>query len=177
MKKIVLIYGTIAGLIVGGLMLIFWPLMESETINMDNGMLLGYATMILALSVIFLAVKTYRDKHNKGNISFGKGVIIGLLITLVAGILYAFAWEIMFSQMGDEYMQKMMQHYHDSKAGPGSTPEQVEVVKKEIEDFIAMYKNPFIRFGITLMEILPVGIVISLVSAALLKKKDFLPAN
>ncbi len=172
MKKVILIYGTIAGVIVGGLMLIFWPLMESEAINMDNGMLLGYATMILALSLIFFAVKTYRDKHNKGNISFGKAVMIGLLITLVAGVLYAFAWEIMFSQMGEQYMQKMMQHYQDSKVPADATPEQIEAVKLEIEDFIVMYKNPFIRFGITIMEVLPVGLVISLISAALLRKKE-----
>jgi hypothetical protein len=40
-----------------------------------------------------------------------------------------------------------------------------------------MYENPFIRFPMTLMEIAPVGILISLISAGLLRMKGFLPAS
>lgn len=177
MKKVVLIYGLIAGTIVGGMMLITMPLYENGTFNFDNGELTGYTTMVVALSMVFFGVKSYRDNHAGGTITFWGGLKVGLLITLVASIMYAATWEVLYARMGEEFSQKMVQHYMDDLKAGGATDTEIAEAKAKWDSFGEMYKNPLIRFGVTLMEIFPVGLVISLLTAGLLRKKEFLPAT
>lgn len=177
MKRIVLVYGLIAGAIVGAMLLITMPLYKSGTLNFDNGELLGYSTMTIALSLIFFGVKSYRDKNLGGEISFGKAMQVGLLIMVVAAVIYALCWEVSYRQVGDEFTRKMTEHYVEQKKADGATEAELAKIKKDWESFGELYKNPVIRFGFTLLEITPVGVVLSLLSAALLRRKDFLPAH
>ena len=177
MKKLILIYGLIGGAIVSAMMLITMPMYKSGTFNFDNGELTGYTTMVIALSVIFFAVKSYRDKQSNGTITFWKGVQIGMLITLIAGVMYAFTWEYLFADMGNEFMAMMTEaHMTELKAG-GATDADIQKARDEMAVNMEYYKNPLIRFPITIVEILPVGIIISILSAALLRRKEFLPAT
>jgi hypothetical protein len=177
MKKIILTYGLIAGAIVSAMMLISMPLYNKGVINMDYGELIGYTTMVIALSMVFFGIKSFRDNHQNGAITFGKGLQVGLLISVIATLMYAFAWEITYSRMSEEFTQKMSErHIEKIKAG-GATEAEVQAAKKEMASFVEMYKNPFVRFGMTTMEIFPVGLVISLLSAGLLRRKEFLPAT
>lgn len=177
MKRIVLIYGLIAGAIVGAMMLITMPMYQSGNLNMDNGELVGYSTMVIALSLVFFGIKSYRDKHLNGIISFGKAAKVGILITGVASMMYALSWEVTYSQMGEEFMLKMTERHFEKMKAEGATDAELSKAKEEWAGFTEMYKNPIIRFGITIMEIFWVGVVITLVSAGLLRKKEFLPAS
>ena len=171
MKKIVLTYGLIAGAIVGGMMITTMPMFEKGTLNFENGEVVGYTTMVIALSLVFFGVKSYRDNKLAGVITFGTAVKVGLLITLVASLLYALTWEVIYKE---DFIQRYNEREVVKMKEEGATEANLQAATKEMEKFAEMYKNPIFRFGITLMEILPVGIVISLLSAALLKKKDFL---
>src|SRR5688572_28135034 len=92
MKKIVLVYGLIAGTISGGLMMITMPMFKSGTLDMNNGELIGYTGMVIALSLIFFGIKSFRDNQVDGTITFWKGCQIGLLIALIASVMYALTW-------------------------------------------------------------------------------------
>lgn len=177
MKRIVLTYGLIAGAIVGAMLLITMPMYQAGTLNLDNGELLGYTTMTIALSLIFFGVKNYRDRYLGGEISFLKAVQVGLLIMLVAGAVYALCWEVSYRNIGEEFTAKMTQHYMDKMKADGATEAELAEARADWESFSQLYKNPVIRFGVTLMEITPVGVLLTLVSAALLRRKDFLPAE
>jgi hypothetical protein len=59
----------------------------------------------------------------------------------------------------------------------GATPERINKFTKEGQDFAAMHANPAIRIAITFAEIFPIGVFISLISAALLRNRRFLPAH
>jgi hypothetical protein len=178
MKKIIITYGLIAGTIVAGMMLITMPMYNSGALKIENGELLGYSTMVIALSVIFLGVKSYRDKHSNGVISFGKGLKIGLLITLIAGLMYGLAWEYIYPQVGDEFMQKYTELKIAEMKADGATEAKITEWKQESAQMVELYKNFFFRFTFTvIVEIFPVGVIISLISAALLRRKEFLPAT
>lgn len=175
MKKVVVVYGIIAGAIVGAMLLITMPLYEREVLNFENGELLGYTTMVIALSLIFFGIKTYRDQHQNGKITFGKGLQIGLLITLIASFVYASAWEVSYRTMSDSYIEKMSQRYFDKLKEEGATPVELEKAKSQFETY---QNNVVIRFLITaFVEMFPVGLIISLLCAALLRKKEFLPSG
>lgn len=177
MRKIIIVYGLIAGTIVGGLMLGTMAYYQSHEWNMENGHLLGYTTMVIALSVIFVAIKSVRDKHLGGTITFWKGCQIGLLITLIASVMYALSWEVSYRNIGDEFVEKMKSSYEEGLRAEGLSETEFQTKKASMDAMWESYENPIVRFGYTLLEIFPVGLVISLLSAALLRKRDFLPTT
>ena len=177
MKKIVLVYGLIAGAIAGAMLLITMPLYESGTLKFENGMLLGYTTMVVALSLIFFGVKSFRDSYSGGTITFWNGLKIGLLITLMASLLYALSWEVSYNTMKGDFMKLMNEKSLEKMKKEGASEASLVETQKQMDDFAVTYKNPIFRFTITMLEIAPVGVVISLLSAGLLRRKEFLPST
>ena len=175
MTKVVLIFGLISGVIAGVLMWILMGAVNTDAINFDNGMIWGYATMIIALSLVFFGIKSYRDNHG-GHISFLKGLQVGILISLISAFCYAVSWELYYPRVGDEFMQKYTTYYLDKMKKDGATDAEIETARVEGEQFMELYKNFFVRFGFSLIEILPVGVIVTLISAALLRKRELLPA-
>ena len=170
MKKIVIVNGSIAGLIVGA-MLFITAGMYYRNNNFDNGMMIGYATMIVAFSMIFTGIKSYRDKYNDGLISFGKAFKIGLYITLIASTIYVVVWLIDYycflPDFGEKYATAMLQKL---KAG-GASQAKIAALTKEMAWFTEMYKKPIFVVLFTYIEILPVGLIITLISSFILKRK------
>ena len=127
--------------------------------------------MLLAFSLIFVGTKITRDKYNGGFISFGKAFRVGLFITLIAATIYVLVWlidyYIFIPDFADKYAAQAVKKLQES----GATAEAIAKKAKEMEDFSRMYKNPFFNTLITYSEIVPVGLLVSLISAFILKKK------
>lgn len=172
MKKIVLIYGSIAGLIVSSMFVITH---SSGKIDFENGMLVGYASMVIAFSLIFFGVKNYRDNHLNGAITFGKALKVGLLVTGVASIIYAVAWEFYFNLVVPDFMVEYTTHILTKMETEGASAEEIAQAKAQMQSTSELYQNPIFRFLMTLLEIVPVGFIVSLICAALLRKTEFLP--
>lgn len=176
MTKIVLVFGLISGVISGVLMWILMSIVQMDGVNFDYAMLWGYGTMIIALSLVFFGIKSYRD-NNGGRITFLKGLQVGMLITIISALCYAFSWELYYPSVGHEFFQKYNAYYLDKMRNDGSSEAEIEKTRVEAEQFTAMYDKFYVRFPVTLIEILPVGIIVTLVSAALLRKSEVLPAD
>lgn len=176
MTRIVLIFGLISGAIAGLLMCILVAVVKTGAIDFDNAVTWGYATMIIGLSLVFFGIKSYRD-NNGGRISFFKGLQVGILISLISAVCYAASWEVYYRTGGAEFMQKYTAYYLDKMKANGASDAEVEKARVEGEQFMEMYKNFFVRFAMSMMEIAPVGLIVTLVSAALLRKRDLLPAE
>lgn len=176
MKKIILIYGCIGGAIIIASMMVTMPFVMDGTLDMDNSQWLGYITMIIALSVIFFGVKSYRDNQLQGTITFGQGFKVGILIALVASVMYVIWWEIymhfFMSDFAAQYASKTMA----AAKAAGATEEELAKKLEETTEAQEMYGKFYFRVLITFSEIFPIGLLLSLVSAALLKRKDVLPA-
>lgn len=169
MKRIVLLYGIIGGLIVSAMM---WLTLGDGKHDFEGGELIGYTTMVIALSAIFFGVKAYRDKHLGGVIKFGKAFMLGLYITLVASTLYVASWMVL-SAVSDQDIMQQYYEYMEQKLNASDLPAAaVEAELKELREFGEMYKNPVVKVGFTYLEILPVGLLISLICAAILKRRD-----
>ena len=175
MRKIILTHGLIAGVIVSLMILGSIPLWNSGILNFENSEIVGYTTIVIALSMVFFGIKSCRDYHFGGSISFWQGVKIGLIITVIGSVMYVLAWEISQSLMPD-FTERMWQHFADDAKKDAQDEAELKAAVEQIETWKELYKNPLLRFGMTLMEIFPVGILITLVSAAILRKKQVLPA-
>jgi len=170
MKKIVIVCGLIAGFIttawtVGALVV------SGGHVNFENGMFYGYASMILGLSIIFVAVKNYRDNRNGGIIGFGKAFQIGFFITLVASTIYVLTWLITYFNFMQDFDEKYTEYIITSMQKAGATQMAIETKRNELNAMWVSYQNPLICALFTYMEILPVGLAISLLAALFLKRK------
>lgn len=177
MRKIILTYGLISGAIISAFMFMTMPLWENGTINFDNGELVGYTTMVIALSLVFFGVKSCRDQFYNGSITFWQAFKAGLLITLIASLMYALSWEIAYRTVASGFTEDMTQHYVEKAKNEAKNETDLKAAMQEMENFKEWYKNPLLRFGITIMEILPVGIAITVISALLLRRRQVLPLN
>ena len=134
MKKNIIIYGLIAGIIVSILMLFTVNYIShcKGNVDYDTSMLIGYASMLIAFSLVYVGIRNYRDKYNGGVISFGKAFKTGVMIVLIASTIYVVAWLIDYFFFIPDFMEKYSAHPLDElKAGGAS---QIEIDKQAKEN-------------------------------------------
>lgn len=168
MKKVVIVFGLISGTIAASLMAVGMAMASKHG---GGSMLFGYASMVLAFSLIFVAIKSYRDKQNAGVISFGKAFTIGLLISLIASTMYVATWAIEYNYFMPDFMDKYTAGMLTAVEKTGNAA-KIAATKEKIQGLKDAYANPVTFTMYTYFEILPVGILVSLIAAAILKKKQ-----
>ncbi len=170
MKKNVLIYGSIGGLITAAWVLVAMVVF-SHGLDMTLGMALGYTSMFIANIFLVVGVKNYRDKYNGGVITFGKAFKVGILITLLASTIYVVNWLIYDYASGSRVMESYTQSMHDELVASGASETAVAQQDAEMKEFMIQYQNPFFKAAMTYMEILPMGILFTLITAIALRRK------
>jgi hypothetical protein len=176
MKKNVIVFGLIAGVIASVLMVISMARCSSDA-NFEHSMLIGYASMVLAFSFIFVGIKNYRDKYNNGLITFGKAFKTGLYISLIASTMYVITWLVDYYVFIPDFMDKYVAHMLKEAKDSGASAAELAKQAKELAYNQQLYKNPIMVILFTYMEILPVGILVSLIAALILKRKSHTPLN
>ena len=173
MKKNIIIYGLIAGIIISFLMLLSFIYYSHCNGNADYNisMLIGYASMLISFSFVFVGIRNYRDKFNEGVISFGKAFKIGIMIVLIASTFYVVTWLIDYFYFMPDFMDKYAAHTLDKLKASGASQVDIEKKTQEMANFARMYKNPFFNAMMTYCEILPVGLIVTLISSLVLKRK------
>ncbi|MGK4567718.1 DUF4199 domain-containing protein [Flavobacterium sp. 3HN19-14] len=170
MKKIIIKYGFISGAIATIFMVIASVMMHNDP-NFHGSMIMGFGGMLIAFSFIFLGIKNFRDKQNGGTVSFGKALQIGILIALISATCYTGVWMLEHHFLYPDFMEKysalQLKHLSESGLSAGEVQTKTAEIMKMKED----YKNPFMRIMYTYMEIFPLGIIVALISALILKKK------
>jgi len=171
MKKIVLVCGIIAGLIS-----VCWPIVGEQflpdSVSFDTRLFFGYTAMVLAFSLIFVGVKSYKDNHNNGVISFRKALQISLLITLVASTVYTLAWLINYYFFLPDFGAQYMASIRAELVASGASNAEIQKKMAEMSASLEQYKNPLYNAMMTFEEIAPVGIIISLIVSLILKNKS-----
>lgn len=173
MTRIILVYGSIAGAIVGTFMILGFVLLDGE--HGASSMAVGYLTMLLALSFIFVAIKRHRDINLGGVIRFWPALGLGLGVAAIAGLFYVVSWEIYFNATGGAFMSDYVQAQIEASRADGATEAEIATLAEDMRGFMDLYANWWFRMPITFTEILPVGVLVSLISAAVLRNPRILP--
>jgi hypothetical protein len=168
------VYGAIAGAIAIGILVAGFVL---DVSNHATSLWFGYLVMLVALSLIFVGVKRYRDVECGGIVRFGRAFGLGLGIAAVAGLVYVLGWEIYLAASGWDFMRDYAGTVIDGMRARGAPAAAVEAKVAEMRGMAEMYRNPLFRMPMTFVEIFPVGLVVALVSAALLRNPRVLPAG
>lgn len=165
MYKIIVKNGLLGSSIVSA-MLVSMTLYMKTNPEKEVSMMIGVAGMLLAFFFVVAGIKQHREANN-GVISFGKAFLTGFWITFIISTIYVLVWLVILYN----FFPNFMEHYANMAIEKAS-PDEVAKVTEEMNTYIEMYKNPIMVILLTYMEILPLGIVFSLVSAVILKKKQ-----
>jgi hypothetical protein len=172
----ILSYGLIAGVVVGVPLFGITVALNGHPTG-SWGIVVGYLTMLIALSAVFVAIKRYRDTDLGGVIKFWPAFGLGLGISIVAGICYVLAWEAAMAYTHMDFAGEYAKMQIEQQKAQGVTGEALTKFVADMEQFKAHYAIPAYRLAMGFSEIFPVGLLVSLVSAGLLRNSRFLPAR
>lgn len=154
--KYALVYGLLVGLVIGATLVSIIAFAARSPIL--TSVWFGYLVMLVAMIFIFVGLKRYRDVERGGVIAFEPALEMGLATAFVAAIAYVLIWEAYLAVTHYAFIDRFF-------SGPG------------MEEIRAQYGNPLLRMPQTFMEIAPAGLVVALLSAALLRDPRVFPAR
>src|SRR5262249_38489437 len=170
MKRIVLTFGLISGAIMA--VMLFGTLIFVKNVGFDKGEIVGYTGMVLAFLLVFFGIRSYRENVSGGAISFGRALSVGLLIVLISTACYVIAWEIIYFNFMHDFVDKYAAHMVEQVRASGASQEAIQAKLQEMKRFKELYENPFFNAAVTFLEPLPVGLVMTLTSALILRKRS-----
>ena len=176
MRKVVLTFGLLGGAVMSSVQLGSLPFTDEIG---DKGVLLGYTAMVMAFLMVYFGVRSYRDQVLGGRISFGRALLVGGLISLVASACYVATWEFIYFQLdyGAEFTAQYARMTLDRLRESGASEARLAAAAQEMAAFAAKYDRPLYNTAITLLEPLPVGLLFTLASALMLSRVARQPAR
>ena len=172
MKKNVWKYGLLSGLALAVMVAATVPFEHQHHTDESVSMAVGYTIMVLSFLIVFVGVKHYRDTECGGLITFRRALATGVLMMLLTCACYVAMWEVLIATVEKNFA-------HDYTAGlvkraqaSGLQGAALEAKVAEARKFEVMYSNPLYRMSLTLLEPLPVGIVMALVTAGMLRRRS-----
>jgi len=173
MKRNITVFSLIAGVILSAFICASVPSMK----HMGSGsaatsMFVGYTVQLLAFSMIFFAIRNYRDQYNGGVVSFGKAFQIGILISLIGSAFYVITWAIVYNTLLPDFLDRMQEAQLLGAAKRGASPEELVKIKQQVTQWKEVYKTWWGFAGITLMEIFPTGLLVTLICSFILKRRQ-----
>lgn len=170
MKKNIWIFGLLSGVIITGMAnYMAWICMGNPEFKSND--FVGYTFLLGAFAFIFVGIRNYRNNYLSGVISFGKAFKTGFYISLIASTLYVLVWLIDYYVFIPGYLDQYIAHVMYQARLDGATADELAQTAKQMADFKEMYKNPVFVILITYAEVLPIGLIVSLISAFILKRK------
>jgi hypothetical protein len=169
MKKTVLTFGLISGTILAVMIVGSMPF--EAKIGFAKAEIIGYTTLVLAALLVFFGVRSYRENVSGGRLSFARGFAVGILITLVSSFCYVTAWEVTYFGLMPDFGDKYAAHMIDRAKASGASQQTIDKKVQEAQQFSKSYRNPAINVAYTFMEVFPVGLAATLLSAAILRRK------
>jgi hypothetical protein len=169
MKKTVLTFGVISGLISAVTILATVPFMHK--ISEDKGLILGYTTIVLAGLIVFFGIRSYRDNVFGGKLTFARGLAVGILISLLSNCFYVGTWEVVYYKFMPDFAEKYAAQMVEHAKTTGASQQKIDETARQAENFARNYHNPLYNISMTFLEPFPVFLLITLLSAAILRKK------
>ena len=169
MKKTIVTFGLISGAIASVLMI--GTMLFADKIGFDRGYVLGYTTIVLSLLLVYFGIRSYRDELSGGAITFGKAFAVGISITVISCLFYVATWEVLYFKFLPGFMDKYGAHIVEKMRASGASDAAILAKTQEVKKYKEMYDNPLINAAMTFIEPFPVGLLITLLSAAVLRRK------
>ena len=169
MKKTVLVFGVASGLVSSALMLLTMPFMHR--IGYDRGLIVGYTGIVAAFLVVFFGVRSYREQQAGGGLTFGRAFSVGILIVLISCAFYVGTWELIYFKLSPNFMNDWAAHAVETARASGATQANIDETARQMAEFKRIYDNPLTNAAVTFLEPFPIGLLVALISAGVLRRK------
>lgn len=171
MKKIVLTFGFISGVV--SMLLMFLTMTFLDRIGFDTAAIVGYTGIVVSLLLVPFGIRSYRENIGAGHITFGRAFAVGILITLISCICYVGAWEIVYFKLHwfPDFADKYTAYAVEKARASGASQQTIEATLQEMKQMKSTLDNPLTAAAVVFVEPFPVGLIITLVSSAVLRKK------
>jgi Protein of unknown function (DUF4199) len=169
MKKTLLTFGLISGALSSLMMVATVPF--TDKIGFDRAEVVGYTTIVLSFLLVFFSIRWYRDNPGNGQITFTKAFAIGISVTLISCICYVVTWEVLYFNFLHGFMDKYGAYMIEKLRASGASPSAVQAQVQQLKKYKELYENPLGNAALTFIEPFPIGLAITLISAAALRRK------
>ena len=169
MRKTVITFGLISGAISSLMMVATVPIVHR--MGIDQGVFLGYTSIVLSFLLVFFGIRSYRDNIGNGQITFLKAFGVGISITLISCICYVVTWEILYYNVFPDFWDKYGAHLVEKLTASGASPAAVQAKLQQVRKYKELYKNPLFNAALTFIDPFPIGLVMTLISALVLRRK------
>jgi len=170
MKNTVLKFGVYSGVVSATLM--FLTTFFVESIGFDRGVYVGYTAILISFLFVYFGVRSYRDNVLGGQITFARGFNAGILITLISCAFYVGMWLIVYYNLMPDFGDKWGAYIVETARARGASQAEIDAAIQQGKDAKAMLENPLINAAVTFTEPFPVGLLVTLISAAVLRKQE-----
>jgi uncharacterized protein DUF4199 len=169
MKKTVWSFGLISAAVSIVMMLVTLPFIEPGRYGTAD--VLGYTSIVLSALLVFFGIRSYRENAGGGRLSFGRGLSVGLLITLISCVCYAAAFEVVYFKVVPDFGEKFAACMVERTRASGGTPQAVAAAERQAGTLKRLYDHPATNAALSFATSFPVGLLATAVSAAILRKR------
>jgi Na+/glutamate symporter len=127
--------------------------------------------MVLSFLLVYFGMRSYRDNAAGGQITFAKAFGVGIAITLISCLCYVVTWEIIYFNFMHNFMDDYNAHVIAKAKASGASPAAIQEQMQQLKRSKDLYENPLYNSALTFIEPFPVGLVITLISALIVKRK------
>jgi hypothetical protein len=169
MKRTILTFGLISGAVSALMMGVTMAI--ANRIGLDRGAYVGYATIVLSCLFIYFGVRSYRENFSGGAITFARAFAVGLAIGVISCLCYVVAWEIIYYNFMPDFFDKYSAHEIAKLKASGASAAILQHQIDSMNQMKQLYANPLYNAALTFIEPFPVALLVTLISAVVLRKK------
>jgi amino acid transporter len=169
MRKTTLTFGLISGAISSLMMVALVPV--TDRIGFDKSVVIGYTSIVLSFLLVFFGIRSYRENADDGQITFSEAFVVGISITLISCICYVVTWDVLYYTVFPDFWDKYGGHLVEKLKASGASPAAVQARTRQVTKYKELYKNPLFNAAMTFIDPFSIGLVITLISAAVLRRK------
>ena len=146
-----------------------WIIGKGQDMDFGTQEVIGYASIVVALSFVFFGIKHFRDRVNQGSVSFAQALKIGLTISLITGLAFG-VLDIIYRLINPEFTTEYYD-YMVEQAKATVPADQLDAKLAEMESQREFFSNPLLSFFVMTLTVVIIGFIISLLSSLVLQRK------
>ncbi len=154
------------GLLLAAYSVLVLVLIYAFNISQDNW-IIGVVNILVTIAILALAINNYKSKNNN-YLSIKEALKVGLATAAVGGLVAAIYAYIHYSFVYPEFIEMVKETSYQNMSDQGMSDKQISDTMKMTE----FTMKPWFFATMTLVSSLFFGLLISLITGAILKKQD-----
>ncbi|HWB28221.1 MAG TPA: DUF4199 domain-containing protein [Chitinophagaceae bacterium] len=166
MKKAFLRYGLLSGAFI----VVLFTLDMSVLGSFGVSEVAGYISIVLSLCFVYFGLRYFRDKQNNGVLTFGQGIKLGLLITLIPSTCFG-AFDLVYVRFFNPDFYDKYTESQIARLKATVPAAEFETKAAAMREQMKFWSQPWADFLLMFLTVAAIGVIITVLSAFILKRK------